>query len=379
MSWCSFEDVPNKEEIQSDAQRLNASWTCIRVNDTVIQGGFCSPVGDDKYPTKLYSLAAMLADSREQPWLGIFKIEEGVWWYIAVRDGNAILPDGDIVGGEEEIRTAQERHSGYQDWKYFEGDLDFLSEFLAGIKAKPTPVRSLTRRKLPATQIIASLLTLSIITGSGYMWMDHKKQVAEKERADAMAKAKAAMLAGQAPVVLPSPLLTTPEPNDWLFACRSIILDLPLSQNGWSFSQVECNTESVIVHWIRQNGATVANMPEGVLGQEGNNVEQTIPLPGFNKNGINDALDLPAEKVLLRAWAQTAGFTLSLNEAAPALLLPGATAVPAVSAQASQTNFKLEVTVSPLNLDMSIIPGLRLTKISSAGTGWNIEGMLYGR
>lgn len=377
MTWSSFEDVPSKAEIKDDAKRLGASWACVRIGESAIQAGFCEPIENVKHPSKLYSLAAMLADSREQPWLGIFKIEEGVWWYVAVRDGHAILPDGDVIGGEVEVNAARDRHSGYTDWKYIEGDINILEEFINGVDAKPTPVRSLIDGNLPALPLMVSAIALLAATGGGYWWYQNK-QAEEQARVAAMAKMRAQMLAGQSvAVALPSPLLTTPPPNAWLASCSRGISVLSLSQGGWALDQVSCDTASVIIHWNRKEGATVANKPEGALSPQGDSVDQVIPLTGLNAQGINDAIDLPGAKLVLRAWAQAADFTLAMNEVAPAL--PGAqnnTGVPAPSPQAS---IKLNIPVSPFGMDMSLIPGLRLTSLRSTDKGWDMEGVLYGR
>jgi hypothetical protein len=382
MTWSSFEDEPNKEELKEDAQRLSASWACVRVGESTIQAGFCAPIDDAKRPSKLYSLAAMLADSREQPWLGIFKIEEGVWWYVAVRDGHAILPDGDVIGGEAEIHAARERHSGYTDWKYIDGDITLLEEFIHGINAKPTPVRSLYGSNFQAIPVVVSAIVLVCAAGGGYFWWHQKQQAQEQEALVAMAKMRAQLLAEQPVIVAPSPLLTTPRPNDWLAACGNIISKLPLSQKGWTPDQVSCDTASVIGHWVRKDGATVASKPEGELSPQGNDVDQIIPLMGLI-NGSDDAVDLASAKLVLRAWAQSANFALAMNEAAPAPALPGATSPVQNKTGAPmprpQVGVTLDISISPFGIDMASIPGFRLTSLGSTNTGWHMEGVLYGR
>lgn len=380
MTWSSFEDAPSKAELKEDAERLGASWTCVRIGESAIQAGFCAPL-DSKKPSRLYSLAAMLADSREQPWLGIFKIEDGVWWYIAVRDGHAILPDGDVIGGEEEIHAARERHAGYTDWKYIDGDITLLETLIKEVDAKPTPVRSLSGGNLPAIPLLISAMVLASALGSGYWWYQ-KQQAQERERLEAMAKMRAQMAVNQPVIVLPSPLLTTPRPNDWLAACGNAILEMPLSQNGWTLDQVYCDTASAIIYWMLKDGATVANKPDGKLSDEGNTVDQVIELVELRAAGNNDAIDLSDAKLALRAWAQAANFTLAMNEAAPVPTLPGATRTPEKTdapVPRPQATVALDISVSPFDMDVSTIPGLRLTSLRSSEKGWHLEGVLYGR
>ena len=379
MTWSSFEDAPNRTELKEDAERLGASWVCVRIGEAAIQAGFSTPVENIKRPSKLNSLAAMLADSQEQPWLGIFKITDGVWWYVAVRDGHAILPDGDVIGCEEDILAARERHSGYTDWKYIEGDIDFLEELIQGIDAKRTPIRSLSGGNLPATPLIVSSIALVSALVGGYWWWDQQQQVQEQERVIAMAKMRAQLSAGNPPALVASPLLTTPQPNDWLSACNNILAVLPLSQYGWALDQVACGASFSMVRWVRGEGATVANKPEGNLSPQGNTVDQIIPFIDLNVQGKNDAINFSEAKIALQAWAQSVNFNLVLSEAPIAQLLPGAEPIPKDSAIQAQVMFKIDMPISPFGLDMSSIPGLRLTSLRLTDQGSTLEGILYGR
>lgn len=383
MTWCSFEDEPSKNELKEDAQRFGASWTCVRRGESAIQGGFCAPIDNAKSPSKLYSLAAMLADSREQPWLGIFKIEEGVWWYIAVRDGHAILPDGDVIGGEAEIHAARECHSGFADWKYIEGDISLLAELIQDVDAKPTPVRSLIDANLPSVPVLVTAVALVFAIGGGYWWY-HKQQEIEQERLVAMEKIRAQLLAGHPVAAAQTPLLSTPQPNNWIAACGKAVSRLPLSQNGWALDQLSCDANSANIHWVRRDGATVANKPDGSLSSQGDTVDQVRPLMGLDTHGRDDAIDLVGAKLVLRAWAQAVKFPLVLNEALPPAALPGATdataqSKPGLPAPPPQASVTLDMSITPFGIDMSIIPGLRLTSLRLTNSGWHAEGTLYGR
>lgn len=381
MTWASFDNAPNKDELKEDAARLKSDWYSLRVGDSVIQAGFCEAVDDLKYPRKTASLAAMLADSNEQPWLGIFKIGENLWWYIAVRDGNAILPNGDIVGGEAEIRAAQESHAGYTDWKYVEGDLEFLANLINEIDVKPTAVKSLTHSAIPVIPIIATVLIMLLLAGSGYYYY-HQKQVAEESaRVAAMAKLREAM-ANNKPIAtaMPSPLLTTPAPDSWLNACRNIILNLPLSTFGWTFEQVSCGQTSVTVNWLRQDGATVAKKPDGELSIDGEKITQTIPLTDLTQESVDDAIPLDKAQLAIRSWSQAIKVPLTLTQAAPPPApLPGADPAIALTLPAPRSAVKIDLATSPFKLHFNVIPGLRLTKLESTANGWSLEGVLYGK
>lgn len=384
MAWCSFEDAPSKDELKEDASRLKSDWYAVRIGENAIQSGFCKPIDGLNHPGKVFSLAAMLADSKEQPWLGIFRIADGLWWYIAVRDGNAILPDGDIIGGESEIRAAQERHAGYTDWKYVEGEMELLSDLINEIEAKPTPVKSLTSSNLPLVPIIATAAVLSLLAGGGYAWW-HQKQVNEEiERVAAMEKMRAAMASNKPiAVAAPSPLLTTPPPDAWLHACGAIISKLPISLYGWTFDLVSCNQTAVNVSWIRQDGATVAKRPEGDLSVEGDKVNQVIQLTNLEQKGTDQSIELVKAQLNMLTWAQSINIPLSLTQNLPPPPLPGAapksTVAENVPLPAPHTEVKFDLKVSPFSLRFNSIPGLRLTSLKSTSNGWTLEGVIYGR
>lgn len=381
MYWNSFEAAPNKAELKETAQSLDADWVAIRVNESAVQVGFTAPIQGIKHPANLYSLAAKLADSHEQPWLGIFQIDHNTWWYIAVRDGHAILPEGDIIGTKEEILAARDRHSGYTDWNYIEGDFDALSQLVSQIDAKATAVKSLTGFPVPLrSMIITSIVSIALL-GGGYYWWTEQQKIEAQAKAQAIAKMRAQLAAGQPVTATPSPLISTPNPNEWLRACNQIIATIPLSKFGWKLDTVSCNTSNVIANWTRNEGATVARKPDGVLNITGDKIEQTLPLEDLDTQGQDNAISLADAKLQYRAWAQAAGFSLLMLEAAPpAPLLPGAAqeTLKKMMNEPAKIDFKLEVPVSPFALDLNAIPGLRMTELKSTETAWKLEGVLYG-
>ena len=397
MTWSSFEDAPSKDELREDAQRLSSTWASVRISEAAVQAGFCAPPEGVKTPAGLFSLAAMLADSREQPWLGIFKISEGLWWYVAVRDGQAILPDGDVCGGEAEILAARERHSGYSDWNYIEGDVHLLEEFIKGIDAKPTRVRALySTPSATVIPLVISALVASAVGGGYWAWEANR---AERMRASELAKERMRLAAVQRPVSAPSPLLTLPIPSVWIERCRDSLFALPLSKDGWVLDKSACDSTAVSASWRRGDGATVASRPEGLLSSDGESVAQTVSLPPLallapkaSLEAREVPLELAAAKVIFRGWAQAADFTLALDDTAAAANavsaanLPGAGAVDssqtnptAVPIPPPQVGFILDIPISPFGMNLSSIPGLRLTHVKSTTTGWRVEGVLYGR
>lgn len=378
MEWRSFEEVPTKAELLKDAEGMKADWVSVRNGASAIQAGFCAAVEGVAKPVKLNSLAAMLADSREQPWLGIFDLGNGLSWYIAVRDGHAILPDGDVIGNAEAVMAVRESHAGYDDWNYVEGDIELLAELIAEIEAKPTRVKSLVASNLTVVAIAAvTILLAGGAVGGGYWW-HHTKQVEEQERLAAMAKMRAQLAGRAVPTEIRSPLLDLAQPNEWLAACNRSIAVLPLSKRGWELGQVECDGSEAAVRWLNKPGATVRGRPDGNVSAQGDTIDQVIPLNGLVKNSSNDAVDLETAKLVLRGWAQSAGFALRMDAPVPPPALPGASAPPKTAMPAT-AHVVLEISVSPFGLDMSSLPGFRLNRIKTTDAGWHLEGTIYGR
>jgi len=368
MRWTSFETIPKTSELREDAERLRASWACVRVGDASIQAGFCNiPKGRKRQRlSKVYSLAAMVAETRRQPWQGTFHLGKGLWWYIAVRDGHAILPDGDVVGGEDDVRAARECHAGYSDWDSVDGDAKMLLDLTEAVGVRRAAVRALYGGGIQATRLLSGLLLVSALIGGLLYWQHLREQA--RQRAIALARAQQQISAASLP---PSPLLTSPPPNRWLAACGAIISFLPLSSYGWSLDQVTCLPASVSVHWLRGPGAvvSVSKRPSGEVAANGEAVDQSLPL-ALDAAGKDDAIPLAEAVMQLRGWAQSAGFKLTVT---PQSAAPGAAPTPL-----QQTAVSLDLPVSPFGMELPI-PGLRLTKLATTATGWRLEGTLYGK
>lgn len=386
MVWRSYEEKPGKARLREEADELQMDWAVVRVSEEAIQGGFSQSLPGMKRPKNCYSLAAVVADAQPQPWLGIYRIEDGLWWYIAIRDGQAILPDGDIVGGEEEILAARERHAGFGDWTYLEGNLDDLEKLIERARKKPAPVRAL--RGVPDWVRPAAGAGLAVAVAGAGAWWWHERQLAEiQAQQAAMARMRAKMALHHAASTVPaSPLLTIPNPDAWLRACANAVAGLPLSKDGWVQTGVACAAYSATVDWRRESGATAARRPAGAMDQTGNAVTQTIPLI-ISPRGQDNAASLPDEKTALLAMLQAMGIEPAIQTAAtptaPIALAnaptskTGAAHMPPAVPQAS-VSFTLPV--SPFSIHWNSLPGFRLLRAAAGKDGqWNIQGVLYGR
>lgn len=376
LDWNSYSEKPDRMDLETFAETHSYDWVAVRTSETVIQAGFCAPIDGIKRPRRLPSLAAFLADSHEQPWIGIYQISEGLWWYIAVRDGHAILPDGDIIGGRDEISQIRVAHSGFGDWNYLEGTVDDLIERIKTIKARPTNLKSIKYRGPTVIQLACSAFAATAIVGTcAYFWYQNQMAI-EKEKEIAAARVRAQLAAGEKIQPVKSPLLESPEPNPWLKSCKNVVYGLPLSAFGWSIDKITCESSIALVTWKRQLGATVESRPEGIVSDDGEIIVQTIQLETVSNALDDNSIEIHSALLKLRGWAQSADITLTVKNDAQAL--PGAESADPHKA-IPQQRFSMDMKVSPFGLDFSSIPGLRIKSIQSINDFWHVEGVVYGR
>lgn len=405
MHWNAFESAPSLSEIKVEADHFSANQYALRVSDLATQVGFSYELASSsKEGGKTYSLAARLANAVAEPWFGIFHLEDDRYWYIAVRDGYSILPDGDLVGTLDEIDRVRDTHASFKDWTKVEGDRETLEALLATIaqqessgatpKSKLVRVNFLsTKARLPWKWFLIGACIFSLL-GATLLWQKfHNEQVAQRAaRAAQIAAAK--NLANQA--LAP---LAQPTANTWLEACKVPLFALPLSQFAWQLVQVSCVGSEALAQWKLAPGATVKNRPYGILNDDDTAVTQTMALQ-FATNGQSAQTQTLAPGTLdqnvlsLRFIAQSTGMSLEFHHfaQAPVPVLPGQ-AYQAINSDEQVTNtvsiptplknnaFVLISKVAPFTIDFSSVPGMRINKLSTNlldDVGYKIEGMVYG-
>ena len=394
MHWNAFDTAPSFSEIRTEADHLGSNRYALRVSELAVQAGFSN--GHEPFVKgKSYSLAARLASAVAEPWFGVFDLGGGRFWYIAVRDGYSILPDGDVIGSSEEIDLIRDSHSGFNDWKVVKGDIATLEELLSNIatdessgaiqRTKLVPVNYITTGigvQLPWKPIVAGL-TATLIVGGGLYW-----QSLEKEKQDKAAAHQALKVQAQATINRVMAPLATPLPNEWLKACRNELMHQPLAQHAWKLSQVGCAANEAQMQWKLTPGATVKDRPAGVLNADGSQIDQVAPLqlPSLPAT-ISPPGSLHEDLLSLRFIAQATGMDLQLATTADqqGSALPGQT-LPSLGKPEAlplpKQGFVLISKTAPFSIDFSSVPGMRITKLTSSladGDGWKLEGTVYGR
>ncbi|MBU3595095.1 type 4b pilus protein PilO2 [Polynucleobacter sp. 86C-FISCH] len=399
MQWQAFDAKPTTQEIKAEANHFGALAYGLRFAELSTQVGFSDESlvdsGKKFFRPKVYSLAAKLAHANMEPWYGIFNLGNGRYWYLAVRDGYSILPDGDVVGTQEEIEQIRNLHASFSDWNVSEGDLEYLEALLDQTiekesrheipKAKLVPIKNIARNIKVRLPLLIGVLTLCMLSaGIAYWQVKESERVAHEQALKLRAEQdRATKLKALAP-------LNQPLPNQWLEACKAKLFNLPLNQYGWRLGSVSCQDATFSASWKIAPGATVKDRPEGVLNADGTEVLHTASLEFAGDQQSEKTLNpsgLTENALKLRFIAQSLGLTMELgnsnnSQAAP---LPGQTSgpnsiTPAI-AGLQKTSFVITSKTSPFAIDFSEVPGMRIQRLSSSLTddqGFKLEGVIYG-
>lgn len=391
MTWHTHEADLSKAVLKAESEQFSAdlgvplNWACKRTaEDTHVQYGYATRPNGVKRVGKLFSLGAQLAATRRQPWLGTFQIDEDTWWYIAVRDGHTILPDGDVVGDMETIQAARENHSNFGDWNYEEGDISKIQELLEESGDKYFKIFPLQREPVPVSTIVIFTSVLSLLIG-GYVYLSNlKKEEWELEHARLLDNAKRGVKFAQNTVnqVVNSDdtiLTSYASPDEWINACNSLIRITLWNVQGWNVRDIVCDKQNMSVTYMRSSFGTVSNRPEGELAANGDLIVSKLALPQLppapdNRKPIDESREL------FFAWAQNLGIkpTITSGGGNSLFTLPGQEKSTAVSATATKLDFSFSVNYWPDNLQLNSIPGLRVTSLKFDGINWLISGLLFG-
>ncbi|MHB8408966.1 MAG: type 4b pilus protein PilO2 [Acidiferrobacterales bacterium] len=386
MHWETHENRPSGARIREIAQ-TEGQWVAVRRGMSTIQSGYCVPLGERRSPKGLASLAAMVADAKPEPWLGVFDMGDGRYWCVAVRENNSILLNGDFLGSFEEVSAIREQLESIGTWSYMDGGLEDLAALLASGHARSAPVRDAFVRPwiAPALKIGAGVL----VVGAG-LWMWHQHEVHERlDRARALARQRAilaALAAKKSPILLPWARL--PSPSQFLHACGTSITSLPLSVDGWLLARMSCasSTDQMITStlWHVSKGATAAASPAGILAKDGQTIVG-MPTRSAVAASKNNRIDHQQEALrALYAALAPLGVPVSITGTVAAATLPGG-AVSAVSTakpwRQLHVSFRTSLPVlssTGLGAALDQVPGFRLTSVHAAPAGpWVLAGSLY--
>lgn len=381
LGWRHEDAIPKAKALKAMAEEKGRWGVVYKTSADAIQAGFCDPIEGAKSPRGIKALAAVVADAHPQPWLGTFDLGNGLHWLLAVRDGNEVIPDGDVVGTLEAIQLAREKHLPLGDWNQVAGTLSDLADIARASRNQPT-LRELTGHSWVLWGGVAAGTAAFFVAVGAWYW--HQMQV-EAERQAQLAAARArevAMRQRQQVVVLPWTLL--PAPSVVLSTCERAWNEQPLARSGSALASWTCSVSAegtaITVAWKRYGG-TVSGMPGAMITPDSSMEQHSYPKSDMGLPALATT-ERPAETAV---WdmAQAYNVPLKLEAAKAAVVLPGSDGggKPPPAWQAKTASFLQPappwLTVNAQALD--VVPGLRVTEVTFTAdkNEWFTSGSLY--
>ena len=351
----------------------------------------------------MYAAAAIVSKTVELEtgsgdFLAATEISPGKWLYCAQRDG-IIAPDGDFVGGEDEVRSRLLADLSLSDWAHViapehwnvahAAERTFESFLPAGGRSEYRRWWALRAvRQNPIRRYAPYALIVLAAIGTAYEY--RAWQQAKRERALAQAERIAASSQAQAnrKVRLPDPWKNKARAKAFTASCMNAMGKLQaLWVAGWTLERIGCASGALSVLWQRSDSGWIGEMtalhPNAAVSPDGTHVRLTEGLP--TSAGTDEAA--PTEmrrRIALLDSAQRYGLQLELTEPAAPAVLPGNRP----AAQAGLKRWKTlswrvrHTRVSP-TLVVALLDGaaFRVNAIDARFRGaeieWDLEGNQY--
>lgn len=378
MSWRSYDRPPTRALIKTEARALKANTYTQRTGtlrtltgvDPRYDVGYAT-VGKELGKSQISSLGAALASARPGPWVGEFKLNDTLYYYIAIDSNGAIIPDqyGELVCSAEQCEEARKAHSALVDAAFIDGDLDTLAKMLNEAVGDFERIRPVSASlQISLLKFIPFVALILILLGCYELFRYHQIELKKEQDAARLA----AILAAKKLHPPVSPLLTAIPPGNWLAACDPQRWNLPYVESGWVLHQYECLPNAVVLTWVRGPGGSTVVRPPGEITTDGNAITQVVALGVSVQLKTRRAPAIPSfseERAKLQAWAEQVGFSLQLGQVSN---------VPGFNLRQAQVT--IDSPLVPWSLvSLSSIEGLRLSSFNSTTNGeWVIKGVLYG-
>lgn len=390
MSWRHEETVPTAKALRGLAAEMGRWGTVYTASGGGVQVGFCNPIDGLKGPGKTRSLAAAVADEFTQPWRGIFEVGHGLYWYVAVRDGQEILNDGDVVGTQDDVLHIWAEHDRLPEWKteLTEKPIEIIADALKA-KSRVPRLRDLRYdpRRLYIGAGAAGLLVLAGTAVGMYIHHHHQEELMQQRSLAARAAALAAQAAADAKSAT-MPWAQLPLTRDVFSLCQAQWSQQAPSIKGWALMTWTCLADSaditIATKWTRNGG--VANDAPGRLDDGGESSTQ-VTVMDETFGGLNQvALVGEAAPRAMYTLAQTYGVKMQLSKPLDIMVPKETPDVPVAAPPHPWLSY-------PVTMDLPAPPwlaigaaqfdqvtGLRISSIEydSAKGVWTTNGKLYG-
>lgn len=322
------------------------------------------------------------------------EVPGGSWLYVAQRDG-IILPDGDFIGTEDEVRSRMLHDFSMDGWDIVIAPEHWgmrnarerkFEEFIPKKAGKNdykkwwglTPVKRNAVKALAPVVVLAVALAVAFV---GYQkWQE--RRAAEELARIALEQQNAAK---QQPIE--HPWKKQPKANQFQVACTTAFTKVKtLWPGNWLPRDATCNGSVFTVVWLRQPTGWIDHLlaiePKAVLSLDGSMASLSVPLT--LKSGDDEKLPAENARILqLHGASQRYGFKVAISAAAQAPVLPGDKQAAQPLREWKEMTWKVDSTALPPPVLVRALdgPGFRIAKIVATLKGgvitWDMEGTQY--
>lgn len=393
-------------EARALALKIDADLMVLRKDHTMAQAGYAHTRDGARRGQASFAcvVAARLAQEpafcngqRQAPhnWLGAFRLADGMWAYVAVRDLN-FLPSGDFAGTREQVLERLHGDYALGGWNRVAGEPELeglgfhdfvplgLDTLLAPGGAKPLQsprwarldtVRQPARRRL---WMVGAASACALALAAGALYQRHSAQQLrelQQQAFEAMQRDTP-----PAPPPPPPPWHAQAPATDLVRRCMARLRHL--APGGWELEQFQCAGDSALHTWRRGEshlGLLLAALPEAQIDASGERASLSEALEPGTLRSEDLVPGAQARRALQELW-QRLGLTGQVVEQPPPAT-PGTDGVappppPWTTHTVSVALDRLAPQALPAMLDM---PGLRISNITYRAGAWSLEGVLYAK
>lgn len=396
LSWRHADKKPTSKELR-DIGLGEGRWGMVRTSASGhFQVGSCDAVEGAKSPKGVRPLAALVADHHREPWMGLFPLGDGRYWYIAVRDGGEVITGGDRIGSFDECMRVRDEHANrFGEWNEVPCKFEDLVE-IVGVTARQPGLRDLTVRPWVPVLYMGGLI--AVLGGCLGFYVHLQDEDAREAQAAAKARRLAVEAAQQATVVAASRVLPwTREPmaSETLEACHRAWAAQRLveGEGAWTLVGWHCLVEPAAVTikttWtitdalakdVANTGGLAKDAP-GQLDPTGSNSNDSVTLPvRFGRPSPHALGDEEARRGI---WtiSQSNALKLTLAPDGGTPTLPGAPANEPAPWLVWSSKFAMDMPpwTDGLAAEFAGLPGFRVHSIDlTLPSGqWTMNSTLY--
>ncbi len=239
----------------------------------VTQGGFVSKKSG--VTKEMYSAASVLTDVLGPSWLAAFRLDDDRYYLVAA-DKSAVIPDSDIIGSEDRIRSRMmELNSMFEfsddqivapeDWSFAGVEKPLDSLLTAQNVKKKHRLKQLTfgLSKKEWFRYSTAAILLGAVGIGAWTYFEYERRADQARRAalEAARRAELARLDEDqrrqiASSALTRPWTLKPRPSEMLSLCEGAIYSLPITIGGWVFEASQCTASKLDATYKRTTGST---------------------------------------------------------------------------------------------------------------------------